>query len=94
MPTDPPTVSDDVRLLLAPDSQFMTQLLPIVRANITISIAADPDHPDQAAYEVVAPFPTSWPSPVSNVSRSQLNKRSRSATSSGRSQRPAHQSGW
>jgi two-component system sensor histidine kinase BaeS len=63
MPTDPPVIADNVRQELAPDSKFVTQLLPIARANITISIATDADHPDQVAYQVTAPFPDSLAEP-------------------------------
>ena len=56
MPTDQPVIADDVRQTLSPDSAFMTQLLPIARADISISIAIDAEHPDQIAYSVVAPF--------------------------------------
>ena len=56
MPTEQPVIADEVRQTLSPESAFMTQLLPIARADISISIAIDAEHPDQVAYSVVAPF--------------------------------------
>jgi signal transduction histidine kinase len=53
----PPTIAPDVEQQLLPDSKFMTQLLPIARADITIIISNDVDHPDQVAYQVTVPFP-------------------------------------
>jgi signal transduction histidine kinase len=57
-PTDPLTASDGVRALLGtPDAGFAFTLAQIVQANVTITIAADTDHPDQIAYQLFVPLP-------------------------------------
>ncbi len=57
MATNPPTIAADVREDFAPDSEFINDLLPIARADITIRIATDASHPDQIVYQSTAVFP-------------------------------------
>jgi signal transduction histidine kinase len=58
-PTDPISASDGLRSVLGnPDSGFVRRLAQdVALANVTITIAVDPDHPDQIAYRLFVPLP-------------------------------------
>ncbi len=57
-PTDPVTVADGVREALGtPESGLVRELAEAVaQANVTVTIAADPAHPEQTVYELYVPL--------------------------------------
>jgi two-component system sensor histidine kinase BaeS len=56
-PTDPPTIADGLRDTLGTaDQGFVSTLAQdLAQANVTVTIAADPDNPDDTAYQLVVP---------------------------------------
>ncbi|HUR16483.1 MAG TPA: HAMP domain-containing sensor histidine kinase [Candidatus Limnocylindrales bacterium] len=60
VPTEPLSASDGLRALLGTDSRFASDLAQIVQADVTITIAPDPEHTSEVAYQSQQQLPDSF----------------------------------
>jgi signal transduction histidine kinase len=62
VPTEPLSAADGVRQVLGtPDAGYVRDLATgVAQADVRITIAVDPEHPDQIAYDLLVPFPNEF----------------------------------